>query len=267
MKRYALVGGDQVGQSKSPVLFHALHDLIGGHCQYDTLPCLTSNFSLAYISALLRQYDGINITMPFKSKVLTYVDQCDPSVNLLQSANVLCLHGDRIHAYNTDYLGFKQSLDWMLATSLSGKQVLVLGAGGVVPSVIYVLQCMGAKVVVACRDVHKGFSRLKHIPLSQSCIMPFHEVSGRFACVVNATPAALGCLMHSSNWFVGGGLYYDLSYGGVAQTNKSYATECGAKQAYDGVAMLVSQACAAFSIWNKKSVPDAVAAQVIASIQ
>ena len=268
MKRYALVGGNHVAQSKSPALFHTLYDLLGEHCQYDTLPCLPSNLSSNYIRELLRQYDGINITMPFKSKILTYADQHDSSVDLLQSANVLCLQDNRVYAYNTDYLGFKRSMDRMFSGSLAGKQILVLGAGGVVPSIVYVLERMGAKVVIACRDVYKGYTRIKHMHNSKSCIVPFHEVRGCFTCVINAAPVALQSLMHSSvNWFADGCVYYDLSYGVVAQLNRVYATECGARQVYDGVAMLVYQACAAFSVWNNKSVPDTIVGEVIASIQ
>ena len=81
---------------------------------------------------------GCNVTVPFKKKVIPFLDKLSPEAELTQSVNTISFDNGDLIGHNTDIAGFDNAIK-KLNFSIRGKDVLILGAGGVVPSIILAL--------------------------------------------------------------------------------------------------------------------------------
>ena len=88
-----------------------------------------------------KEINGANITVPFKKDVIAYLDQLSLEAEKTQSVNTVYLKKDKIIGHNTDIDGFKLAIKDSNYNA-EGKRVLILGAGGVVPSIIFALYKM-----------------------------------------------------------------------------------------------------------------------------
>ena len=106
------------------------------------------------------EFQGINVTHPYKSAVIPYCDQLDPLARRCQSVNTIVMeHGKRV-GYNTDYEG----LAYLIASaglSLTGKHVVILGSGGAANTAHVLALDLGAKVTMLSRRVKEGVRSLK----------------------------------------------------------------------------------------------------------
>ena len=82
--------------------------------------------------------NGINVTVPFKKMVIPYLDELSAEAQRTQSVNTIYKKDNKVIGHNTDIFGFKASIE-KAKYNLNNKEVLVLGAGGVVPSIIFLL--------------------------------------------------------------------------------------------------------------------------------
>ena len=89
-----------------------------------------------------KKISGINVTVPFKKDIIPYLDKLSDESSITQSVNTIYLEHDNVVGHNTDTFGFESSLE-NTKFDLKNKKVLILGAGGVVPSIIYVLEKAG----------------------------------------------------------------------------------------------------------------------------
>ena len=85
--------------------------------------------------------NGINITVPFKQKVIPFVDELTFEANKSQSVNTIYKEGDKVIGHNTDMVGFELGLKYA-KYNVKNKKIFILGAGGVVSSIILALKKM-----------------------------------------------------------------------------------------------------------------------------
>lgn len=97
---------------------------------------------------------GISVTAPHKVEVVKYLDDLNEAVKQIGACNTILPTGGKLVGYNSDYIGAITCL--RKKTNLNGKQVLVLGAGGVSRAIVYGLIAQGALVRVVNRDVEKA---------------------------------------------------------------------------------------------------------------
>ncbi len=143
--------GRKLGHSYSPMIF----DLMGGY-RYDLYEREPDN-----IRDLLKNgdFDGINVTIPYKKEVLQYLDEIDPLAARLGSVNTVVRRNGKLTGYNSDYFGFL-SMVKRTKLELAGKKVLVLGSGGASVTVCAVLQDLGAIVIVISRSGENNYGNL-----------------------------------------------------------------------------------------------------------
>ena len=92
-----------------------------------------------YISKVRdKKIDGINVTVPFKKTIIPYLDELSTEAKSTQSVNTIYQKDNKIVGHNTDIFGFGTSIQ-KTEYDLKNKEVLILGAGGVVPSIIFSL--------------------------------------------------------------------------------------------------------------------------------
>jgi shikimate dehydrogenase len=97
----------------------------------------------------------MNVTVPFKKSIIPFLDRLSIEAQKTQSVNTVYLENNKVIGHNTDIGGFDMSIQ-KLNINLLNKKVLILGAGGVVPSIIFSLIKMKvSKVIVANRTKEK----------------------------------------------------------------------------------------------------------------
>ena len=104
--------------------------------------------------------DGANVTVPFKQKIIPHLDDLSERSNNTKSVNTIIRNGDKIIGDNTDIYGFTQSLK-NHSLNLLDKIALIIGAGGVAPSIITALENIGVKKIFIKNRTYKKIEILK----------------------------------------------------------------------------------------------------------
>ena len=114
------------------------------------------------IEAFLKNgdWDGINVTVPYKKAVLPYLDQLSPIAQKLGAVNTIVRRNGKLIGHNTDYFGF-QILLKTLPFPIDPEKALILGSGGASNTAAAVLKDMGVKVIVISRGGENNYSNLQ----------------------------------------------------------------------------------------------------------
>ena len=234
--------GRKLGHSYSPMIF----DLMGGY-RYDLYEREPEG-----IEDLLRNtdFDGINVTIPYKKEVLQYLDEIDPLALRLGAVNTIVKRNGKLFGYNSDYYGFR-SMVLKTRIDVAGKKVLVLGSGGASVTVRAVLEDLGAKVVVISRT---GENNYGNIGLHRDASM-----------IVNTTPLGMYpnngvSALELSNFPELEGVL-DLIYN-PARTQLLLDCEKYGIPGFNGLWMLVAQAKQSAEWFLDTQLPDSLVSQI-----
>lgn len=192
---------------------------------------------------------GMNVTLPFKQRAFMMAQNCSERCRNAGAANTLWMEGDQLHADNTDGIGLIRDLQQY--TSVLGKRVLILGAGGAARGIIYpLMENQPRELIIANRTIAKAEEFQHDFPLTK-CIS-LNEIKGQFDIVINATSASLAgeFVALPAECMSAKPFCYDLSYKQkdvTAFVQYARGLDC---EAVDGLGMLVEQAAEAFFIWN-----------------
>ena len=192
---------------------------------------------------------GLNVTIPYKKTIIPFVDILSDEAKESQSVNTIYKNKDKIIGDNTDITGFKIGLE-ATNQNIKGKIALILGAGGVVSSIIIALKKMQiAKIYLSNR------TRLKALEIKE--LFPEVEIIEwskivNFDIVINATSVGLkegdeiniDYKNNSQNKF-----FYDVIYNPKETFFLKKAKSFGA-QIENGKMMFIYQAQKAFFIWH-----------------
>ena len=115
---------------------------------------------------------GVNVTVPFKKLIIPFLDKLDFAAEETQSVNTLFKINNKVIGYNTDSARFWDSIKELYAKnkgnmilgSLKNKQIFILGAGGVTPSIISALKKEGANIILSNRTKEKAEELKKLFP-------------------------------------------------------------------------------------------------------
>ncbi len=245
-KIYGLIGYP-LGHSFSQNYFNQKFESEGIDAEY-------VNFEIADISSLPdlisenQNLCGLNVTIPYKEKVLPYLDEIDSQAERIGAVNVIRIerreNGDiRLKGYNSDIIGFSDSIFPMLTETR--RSALVLGTGGASKAISVGLKNMGLEVALVSRFKKDGV--LTYDELTEDIISD-HKV------IVNTTP--LGMYPHIDScpdipyqYLTDQHLCYDLLYNPDVTLFMRKSAEYGA-ETKNGLEMLLLQAFASWSIWT-----------------
>jgi len=146
--------GEHLGHSYSP----QIHALLGRYEYklYEKSPDEVEDFIKN------GEWDGINVTIPYKKVAASLCDELSDTARKLGSANTLVRRNGKIYGYNTDYNGFMSMVEHS-GISVCGKKAIVLGSGGASVTVCAVLEALGADVTVISRSGEDNYSNIsKH---------------------------------------------------------------------------------------------------------
>ena len=234
--------GRKLGHSYSPLIF----GLMGGY-RYDLFEREPER-----IEDLLKNgdFDGINVTIPYKKAVLPYLDSIDPLAARLGSVNTVVKRGGKLCGYNSDYFGFL-SLVERTKLDLAGKKVLVLGSGGASVTVCAVLQDLGARPAVISRSGENNYQNL--------------HLHADAAAIVNTTP--LGMYPNTGTAPLDVGQFpklegvLDLIYN-PARTQLLLDCEKYGIPGFNGLWMLVAQAKQSAQWFMDQELPDSLVSDI-----
>ncbi len=266
-ERYAVMG-NPVSHSRSPAIHRLFARQFGDHIDYTAIEVDLDGFAEAVRRFRSTGGQGLNVTVPFKLEAFRLADVCTDLAKQAQAANTLRFTNDgTIEAHNTDGLGLVRDLARLLGVGwrarggplLSGKSVLLLGAGGAVRGVLaQLLECVPEAVVIANRTISRAQELVRPGGLSAMRASGFQDLAGQhFDVVINGTSAGLKgeAPPLPRGLFATGALAYDMMYGDRPTPFMDYAARDGAAIISDGLGMLVEQAAESYCFWHGKR-PD-----------
>ncbi len=253
MKRY-LVIGNPVEHSLSPKLHNYWFSKNNINANYSKRKIDKSEIREVISEIKESKLDGINVTVPFKYDVIPFLDTLSEESQITQSVNTIYIHDKKLVGHNTDIKGFELSLK-ETPFELKNKSIFVLGAGGVVPSIIYALEKSGvSKITLSNRSNQKAEDLKKKFPKIN---LVDWGVQPDFDMIINATSLGLkkedniGLDFKNINKEK---LFYDVVYN-PRETNFLKTGKSLGCQAINGKMMFIYQAFEAFKLWHKTK-PD-----------
>lgn len=236
--------------------------LSGTYRLYPVADGNTAEDQLRELIAQLRQgwLQGLNVTLPYKQRILPLVDALSPNALAIGAVNTLYRQGDRVWGENTDAPGFLCDLNaqGMVPQSLKERQALVLGAGGAARAVVYALVHEGWQVTVTARRIAQagalawGMSAFS--PLIQALPLETALRTQDYRLVVQATPVGMDPHPEFNPWpeeipLPPQACVYDLVYTPQETCLVRRSRACGLKTC-NGLGMLIEQAALAFELFT-----------------
>ena len=248
MKQY-LVIGNPIKHSLSPQLHNYWFKENNIDAVYDKKQLNESDIEQIITEVKNGKIDGINVTVPFKKSVIPFLDDLTLVAKETQSVNTIFKKNNKVVGDNTDIGGFELSLKH-INYSVKNKKVFVLGAGGVVSSIIIALKRLGvAKITLSNRTKEKAEDFKK--VYSDLEIVDWGETTD-FNIIINATSLGLKNEDEIKLNYADIGpnkLFYDVIYNPNKTKFLSKAKQFG-NQIENGKMMFIYQAQLAFKIWH-----------------
>jgi shikimate dehydrogenase len=245
--RYAVIG-NPVAHSRSPWIHAEFARACGQDLEYTRIEAPLDGFARAVDEFRAAGGTGLNVTLPFKEAAFRYAERPSGRAGRARAVNTLSF-GAETRGDTTDGIGLVTDLR-NHGTSLAGRRVLLMGAGGAAQGVAgEILDAGAAVLVVANRTVERVRALVERFP--GLVASGYAELAGqRFDVVINATSAGLqGAAAELPSGVISQGtLAYDMVYG--RDTPFLAAARAVGARTHDGLGMLVEQAAESFLIWR-----------------
>ena len=248
MKKF-LVIGNPIEHSLSPILHNYWIKNNSINATYDKQKLNENELEQLILKVKEKKISGINVTVPFKKTIIPYLEELSLEAEKTQSVNTIYLKNNKVIGHNTDIVGFQTSIE-KSEYNLENKKVLILGAGGVVPSIIFALTKMKPlKITISNRTKEKA-KNLKKI-FNNIEIIEWGKFSD-FDMIINATSLGLkkeDNLNLNFTSTTGDKFFYDVIYN-PSETNFLKTGKNLGKKTLNGKLMFIYQALSAFNIWH-----------------
>tara|TARA_B100001059_G_scaffold234949_1_gene279018 strand:+ start:200 stop:1018 length:819 start_codon:yes stop_codon:yes gene_type:complete len=252
-KKFGIIG-NPIKHSLSPVLHNYWFKKYSLDASYTIIEAQESD--LKSIIKKIREHEltGINVTLPFKQKIINQTDKIINDAELTGSVNTILLDNDKIIGENTDVFGL-QAAYLKEIDNCAFKNTLVIGAGGVSPSVILSLKKSGVKKISItnrtgekCVFLKKKFNFLNILPWES-----LKDEIKNFDIIINATSLGLKDgedfnfnFSNTKNEVI----YIDTIYNPLETKTYKFLKEAG-KKVFNGLDMFIYQGQKSFYLWNK----------------
>ena len=245
MDKYGLIGFP-LGHSFSKSFFNEKFQNEGIDAEYINFE-IKGIDELPEVLATNPELRGLNVTIPYKEKVLSFLDYISVEARAIGAVNVIRVDhkGDDVvlKGYNSDVIGFTKSIEPLLETF--HRKALILGTGGASKAINYGLKSLGLETVLVSRFERPGTIQYKDIT---------PDVVKEYNVIVNCTPSGMfphydECPDLPYEALDNHNLLYDLIYNPDETLFMKKGRERGA-QTKNGLEMLLLQAFASWDFWN-----------------
>ena len=247
MKKY-LVIGNPIEHSLSPQLHNYWFKQNNIDAVYEKKQINESDIKEIIAQVRSGEIEGINVTVPFKKSVISFLDEHEVS-RKVSSVNTIYKKKDKIIGTNTDIHGFKLAL-LQTKYNFKGRKILILGAGGVTPSIIFALEGLGPAVIMLSNRTKERAEKLKKL-FPQLELVKWGEIKD-FDVIINATSIGLkqgDKIPINYNLIDSGKFFYDVIYN-PKKTNFLSEAEKRGHKIENGKMMFIYQAQEAFRLWT-----------------
>ncbi len=251
--RYVVIG-NPIAHSKSPQIHARFAQQTAQDIVYDRLLAPLDAFDVTVRGFIEAGGRGANVTVPFKLEAFALAGERSPRAQAAGAVNTLRFDDGRIFGDNTDGVGLVRDIAVNAGISMAGARVLLLGAGGAARGVILpLLEQQPAQITIANRTLARADELVAQFAHAGGTLTSaqFHELSGTFDIVINATSASLSAELPPvpASTFSAATFAYDMMYGAAPTVFMQMAATRGARVC-DGLGMLVEQAAEAFLVWR-----------------
>ena len=248
MKKY-LVIGNPIDHSLSPQIhnYWIKKNNISG--TYGKQKLNSNNLNELIIKIKNNEINGINVTEKNKKEIISYLDTLSDEAKLTQSVNTIYFENNKVVGHNTDIDGFELAIK-NKNYEIKGKKIFILGAGGVVPSIIFALNKMKASEIIISNRTKQKAENLKDL-FNNLSIVDWGKIP-YFDMIINATSLGLSNKDNINLDFSKiekGKFFYDVIYN-PKETNFLKKAKLMGNQTENGKKMFIYQAASAFKIWH-----------------
>ena len=248
MKKY-LVIGNPIEHSLSPRLHNFWIKKNNIDAIYRKQKLETDKLEDLILKVKEKKIQGVNVTVPFKNTIIPLLDKLSIEAQNTQSVNTIYLDNNETIGHNTDIDGFELGIK-KLKFNLSNKKVLILGAGGLVSSIIFALNKMNVSEIIISNRTKQKAENLKNL-FNNLKIIDWGDIPN-FDMIINATSVGLNekdelnldfSLVGKNKFF------YDVIYN-PKETNFLKLGKKLGNITENGKLMFIYQALSAFNIWH-----------------
>lgn len=206
------------------------------------------NFDIENISEIeeifeIKNLAGLNITIPYKEKVIPYLNELTATAQQIGAVNTVVFKNKKTVGHNTDIVGFENALKLFIGTS--SKKALVLGSGGASKAVKFVLKKHKIDLITVSRNPKKN--EMNYDDINQKMI-------NNYPLIINCTPLGTKPKIEEApnipyNYIGPENYLFDLIYNPIETKFMRIGLEKGAKVC-NGYHMLIQQAEASWKLWK-----------------
>ncbi|MCS5421003.1 MULTISPECIES: shikimate dehydrogenase family protein [Psychrilyobacter] len=251
--KYALIG-EKLGHSYSPMIHKMIFERFEIDGEYSLIEVAHNN--LAEVVKKLRGSEllGINITIPYKTDILEYLDEISEEAKQIGAVNTVMSKGGRLIGYNTDYYGFKMIIS-KLKLEVKNKKNFICGGGGSARAVVKCLEDLGGENYLVTRDTEKA--RINFQNFQDLNIISYNELRtiSEKNLIVNCTPCGMHPNIECSILDIEEKKEYQAGIDLIYNPQKTKFLE-GFEVGENGLLMLVGQAVKAEEIWQEREMPE-----------
>ena len=230
----------------SPPMHNAAFKELGIDGLYVQLPVNEEKLKEAVYGMSALGFKGFNVTIPYKKKVMEYLDEISADANSIDAVNTVLIEENKLTGFNTDTYGFEESLN-KYKINLKNKKIFLIGAGGVAYACSYVIEKKNPSSFIITDIIEEKSKKLAKI-YKADIISPqkTEKTAAESDIILNATPIDLQDkilpLMKENS------VYYDINY-------KFSIKEQKGVKVVNGSLMLILQGARAFTIWTGRDAP------------
>ncbi len=260
--RVLCVIGYPIEHSMSPIMHNAVIRELKLNYIYLAFKVSPNNLNLAVKGFRAFNIKGINVTLPFKQKIMNYLDDIDPIAQKIGAVNAIKNDNGNLSGRNTDAEAAKNALINAGYTT-SGKNLLILGAGGAARALTYILAEDINKIIIANRTEKRAIKLAKELKKNfsikvegkRNSISVLKEESKKADILINTTPVGMYPSVEKSpipaEFLHKDLIVYDIVYNPLETKLMKDATKIGCNT-IGGLDMLVNQGALAFEWWTNK---------------
>jgi|TARA_B110000285_G_C15105739_1_gene607806 shikimate dehydrogenase len=254
-KKYGIIG-KPLSHSLSPLLHNFWFKKYNIKATYSLIETDINHIEKVINKIKKKELQGINVTIPYKQEVIPYLDLVINDAKQTSSVNTIYLNDEnKIVGENTDVYGFNYSFVQKIKDkNLLEKNVLILGAGGVTPSIIYALFKKNIKkIFISNRTLEKAENIKKKFPFVE--IILWEKINGRsqdMDIIINATSLGMQKVNNFNKViekFKTELIYYDVVYNPLETTILKKLKEQKVKT-FNGLEMFLYQGQKSFYLWH-----------------
>lgn len=268
--------GNPIRHSKSPIMMNRAFRETGINGVYTAFHVTADRIGDFAAGVRAMGIRGINVTIPHKLDIMSVLDEIDSSAQAIGAVNTIVNDEGRLIGYNTDGIGYVRSLKEEAESELTGKRIVVIGAGGAARGIIFALANeMPARITIANRSVERAKALADSLQ-GKAEIYAISNEELQSTCldadiVINTT--SVGMFPNTdetpvdANWLKPDAVASDLIYNPLKTRFLKEAEQRGCR-IHGGLGMFIYQGAYAFEYWTGQPAPAAAMREtVLASLQ